>query len=78
MQIAFLGFRREIDTLVGGGGKFSTPEADALARAALASYFAAAVMAPYQRFLEAARSTRYDLTILRNRFALSFEQVCHG
>ncbi len=76
VQIAFLGFRREIETLV-GGGKFSTPEADALARAALASYFAAAVMAPYQRFLEAARSTRYDLTILRNRFALSFEQVCH-
>ncbi len=76
VQIAFLGYRREIETLV-GGGKFSTPEADALARAALASYFSAAVMAPYQRFLEAARSTRYDLTILRNRFALSFEQVCH-
>jgi len=76
VQIAFLGFRREIDALI-GGGKFSTPEADALARAALASYFAAAVMTPYQRFLGAAISTRYDLAILRNRFALSFEQVCH-
>jgi len=76
VQIAFLGFRKEIDALI-GGGKFSTPEADALGRSALASYFAAAVMTPYQRFLEAARSTRYDLGILRHRFALSFEQVCH-
>jgi hypothetical protein len=76
VQIAFLGFRKEIETLI-AGGKFSTPEADALARSALASYFAAAVMTPYQRFLEAARSTRYDLAVLRSRFALSFEQVCH-
>jgi predicted transcriptional regulator/DNA-binding XRE family transcriptional regulator len=76
VQIAYLGFRKEIDALI-GGGKFSTAEADALARSALAAYFAAAVMAPYQRFLEAARSTRYDLGILRARFGLSFEQVCH-
>ncbi len=76
VQIALLAFRREIETLI-GGGKFSTPEADALARAALASYFAAAVMSPYQRFLEAARSTRYDITVLQHRFGLSFEQACH-
>jgi predicted transcriptional regulator/DNA-binding XRE family transcriptional regulator len=76
VQIAYLGFRKEIDQLI-GGGKFSTPEADTLARAALASYFASAVMSPYQRFLEAARSTRYDITVLQHRFAKSFEQVCH-
>ena len=76
VQIAFLAFRKEIETLI-AGGKFSTPEADALARSALASYFAAAVMTPYQRFLEAARASRYDLAVLRSRFALSFEQVCH-
>jgi predicted transcriptional regulator/transcriptional regulator with XRE-family HTH domain len=76
VQIALLAFRREIEALI-GGGKFSTPEADALARAALASYFAAAVMSPYQRFLEAARSTRYDITVLQHRFGLSFEQACH-
>jgi predicted transcriptional regulator/transcriptional regulator with XRE-family HTH domain len=76
VQIAYLGFRREIDQLI-GGGKFSSPEADSLARAALASYFASAVMSPYQRFLEAARSTRYDLTVLQHRFGKSFEQVCH-
>jgi predicted transcriptional regulator/transcriptional regulator with XRE-family HTH domain len=75
-QIALLGFRKEIDGLI-GGGKFSTPEADSLARSALASYFASAVMTPYPRFLEAARSTRYDLSVLQHRFGMSFEQVCH-
>ncbi|MCA0400181.1 MAG: short-chain fatty acyl-CoA regulator family protein [Proteobacteria bacterium] len=75
-QIAFLGYRREIEQAV-SGGKFSSPESDALAASALANYFAASVMSPYQRFLEAARSTRYDITTLQHRFGLSFEQVCH-
>jgi predicted transcriptional regulator/DNA-binding XRE family transcriptional regulator len=75
-QIAFLGFRRDIEGIV-SGGKFSSPEADKLAAAAIANYFAASVMAPYSRFLEAARATRYDLSILQRRFGLSFEQVCH-
>jgi hypothetical protein len=75
-QIAFLGFRREIDTIV-SGGKLSSQQADQLARSAMANYFAAAVMMPYNRFLEAARSTRYDINILQHRFNVSFEQVCH-
>lgn len=75
-QIAFLGYRKEIDQAV-SGGKSSSPETDALAASALANYFAAAVMAPYDRFLEAARSTRYEVTTLQHRFGLSFEQVCH-
>jgi predicted transcriptional regulator/transcriptional regulator with XRE-family HTH domain len=75
-QIALLGFRKVLDGLV-SGGKFSTPDADQLARSALANYFASAVMTPYQRFLEAARSTRYDIGVLQHRFGLSFEQVCH-
>lgn len=75
-QIAFLGFRRDIETIA-FGGKFTSPESEKLAASALANYFAAAVMAPYSRFLEAARATRYDLSILQKRFGLSFEQVCH-
>lgn len=75
-QIAFLGYRREIEHAV-SGGKFTTPEADALAASALANYFAAALMSPYARFAEAARATRYDLDTLQHRFGLSFEQVCH-
>lgn len=75
-QIAFLGFRKEIEVAV-SGGRFTTPEADSLAASALANYFASAVMAPYDRFLEAARTTRYELNTLQHRFGLSFEQVCH-
>jgi hypothetical protein len=75
-QIAFLGFRRDIETAV-FSGKFTSSEADKLAASAMANYFAAAVMAPYSRFYEAARATRYDLSILQKRFNLSFEQVCH-
>src|SRR3546814_6701305 len=48
-----------------------------LCRAHLASYFAAAVMMPYERFLQAAESLRYDVEILSRRFGASFEQVCH-
>ncbi len=75
-QIAFLGYKREIEGIV-SGGKFSTAEADSLAGSALANYFAAAVMMPYVRYYEAARSVRYDLDILQNRFGVSFEQACH-
>jgi predicted transcriptional regulator/transcriptional regulator with XRE-family HTH domain len=47
-----------------------------LARVALANYFAAAVLMPYMPFLEAARTERYDIDVLGNRFRTSFEQVC--
>ena len=75
-QIALLGARDQI-LFAASGGKFTTAEADLLARSALANYFAGAVMMPYERFLEAARSSRYDLDILQHRFGASFEQICH-
>ncbi len=75
-QIAFLGYRREIEAAV-SRGKFTFPESDALARSAMANYFAAAVMLPYERFIAAAKQTRYDITVLQHRFGVSFEQVCH-
>jgi predicted transcriptional regulator/transcriptional regulator with XRE-family HTH domain len=59
------------------GAKFTTVEADALARNALANYFAAALVMPYDTFLEAARATRHDVELLERRFGASFEQVCH-
>jgi predicted transcriptional regulator/transcriptional regulator with XRE-family HTH domain len=55
----------------------STPESRALGKVALANYFAAAVLMPYQPFLEAARAERYDIELLAHRFGASFEQVCH-
>jgi predicted transcriptional regulator/DNA-binding XRE family transcriptional regulator len=75
-QIGNLGWRREID-LLASPGKFTSQAADKLARSALANYFAAAVLMPYEHFLEAARRTRYDVEILQLRFSASFEQVCH-
>ena len=75
-QIAFLGYRKEIEAAV-SRGKFTSPEADALARSAMANYFAAAVMLPYERFIAAAKQTRYDINVLQHRFGVSFEQVCH-
>lgn len=55
-----------------------TPGAcQSLFRVTLAGYFAAAVMMPYDDFLEAARELRYDLDLLGRRFGASFEQVCH-
>lgn len=55
----------------------TTPESRALARVALANYFAAAVLMPYAPFLEAAKAERYDIELLAHRFGASFEQVCH-
>jgi predicted transcriptional regulator/transcriptional regulator with XRE-family HTH domain len=75
-QIALLGCDDELKTLT-TKGPFTSPESEHLARAALANYFAAAVMMPYSRFAEAARATRHDLDVLQHRFGASFEQVCH-
>jgi predicted transcriptional regulator/DNA-binding XRE family transcriptional regulator len=75
-QVAYLGNHDVLDAIVGKGA-FSSEEARALMRTALANYFAAAVLMPYQMFRDAAKKVRYDVDILRNRFGVSFEQVCH-
>ncbi|MEQ8696437.1 MAG: short-chain fatty acyl-CoA regulator family protein [Bauldia litoralis] len=75
-QIAYLGHHPALDRIA-ASGNFSSSDAEALMRTALANYFASAVMMPYRMFTEAARATRYDIDILRNRFGVSFEQVCH-
>jgi predicted transcriptional regulator/DNA-binding XRE family transcriptional regulator len=48
-----------------------------LTRISLGNYFAAALMMPYARFHEAAEALAYDIALLAQRFAASFEQVCH-
>jgi len=48
-----------------------------LLRVALANYFAAALMMPYDRFLEVAEHEGYDIELLAARFGASFEQVAH-
>jgi len=57
--------------------ELSNEAARSLARVVLGNYFAAAVLMPYQPFLQAARESRYDLELLAHRYKASFEQVCH-
>ena len=57
--------------------ELSSTEAERLCRLSLANYLAGCVMMPYGRFLDAAKTLRYDIEILQRRFGASFEQVCH-
>lgn len=75
-QLALIESRAEIDALVTGAG-FGQIAADRLFRRHLASYFAAAVMMPYARFLRACEATGYDIELLQRRFGAGFEHVAH-
>lgn len=75
-QLALLTQRATIDKLA-VHPELSSQESRALARVALANYFAGAVMMPYQRFFEAVRESRYDVDVVGRRFRVGFEQVCH-
>lgn len=55
----------------------TSDESRALCRVALANYFAAAVLMPYDAFLAAAQGLRYDLELLGHRFRVNLEQTCH-
>ncbi|MES2056856.1 MAG: short-chain fatty acyl-CoA regulator family protein [Pseudomonadota bacterium] len=75
-QLAQIEARAEIEALAKGAG-FAERQAERLYRRHLASYFAAAVMMPYARFLRACEATGYDLELLQRRFGAGFEQVAH-
>jgi XRE family transcriptional regulator, fatty acid utilization regulator len=55
----------------------SNPQALARCRIELANYFAAAVMMPYESFIEEAERVSYDMDRLAALFSSSYEQVCH-
>lgn len=74
--IADLEARAEIDALVAGAA-FTDRTAERLFRRHLTSYFAAALMMPYARFLRACEASGYDLLLLQRRFGAGFEQVAH-
>lgn len=73
-QLGSLAASVQIDALI----ESSNLPADApvLARNALASYFAGALLMPYEPFLKACKETRYDIERIQRRFRTSFEQVC--
>ena len=57
--------------------KLSSDEARRLARFELGRYAAHALMMPYAAFHTAAVRARYDIDVLRSRFAVSFEQAAN-
>lgn len=75
-QVGQIEARAEIDALATGAG-FADRAAERLLRRHLTSYFAAAVMMPYARFLRACEATGYDIELLQRRFGAGFEQVAH-
>jgi predicted transcriptional regulator len=75
-QVGLLGLSEEFERIV-RKSRLTTPDSVTLCRVALASYFAGALLMPYEPFLAAARELRYDVELLERRFGVSFEQVCH-
>ena len=75
-QIGLLSLGAELDRIA-SDTRLTTPASRTLCRIALANYFAAAVVMPYEVFLDDCRETRWDIELLGHRFRAGFEQVCH-
>ncbi len=56
---------------------FPTEESKKLSKVALLNYTGAAIIMPYNSFYEECHKQRYDVELLQNTFATSFEQVAH-
>ena len=56
---------------------FPTEESKKLSKVALLNYTGAATIMPYKSFYEECIKQRYDVELLQNTFATSFEQVAH-
>jgi predicted transcriptional regulator/transcriptional regulator with XRE-family HTH domain len=76
VQLAHLEAQTDIDTVL-SDGRFESENARGLARRALISYWAAALIMPYRPFARAAQKCRRDIEALSGEFGASFEQVAH-
>jgi len=57
--------------------KFPSDESKDLAKVALLNYCGAAILMPYKLFHAECKKLKYDLELLQNTFATSFEQIAH-
>ncbi len=57
--------------------KFPSSESKRLTQVALLNYCGAAILMPYNLFHAECKKLKYDLQLLQNTFATSFEQVAH-
>jgi predicted transcriptional regulator/transcriptional regulator with XRE-family HTH domain len=77
-QIGLLDAQRVIDGILERSENLlTTAESVKLCRVALANYFAAALLMPYDEFVRTAEDVRYDIELLQHHYTASWEQVCH-
>lgn len=62
---------------IAAGPRFGEEASRQLFERHLVTYFAAALVMPYGRFLRACDATGYDFPVLMRRFGVSFEQLAH-
>jgi len=75
-QISQEGASKEINEYL-STFNFPSEEAKKLTRVALLNYCGAAILMPYKLFHKECKELKYDLELLQNTFATSFEQVAH-
>ena len=75
-QIAHEGAFKEIEEIL-STFNFPSEESKKLTRIALLNYCGAAILMPYKLFHKECKDLKYDLELLQNTFATSFEQVAH-
>ena len=77
-QIGLLDVQSDIQRIIERHEQnLTAPESARLCRVALANYFAAALLMPYDEFLRCTEEMRYDVELLQHHFTASWEQVCH-
>ena len=67
----------EVIAAIAAGPRLADEASRQLFERHLASYFAAALVMPYGRFLRACDATGYDIPVLMRRFGVGFEQLAH-
>lgn len=75
-QLALLEHRDLLEAMADRAATPTRPTR-ALLKVSLANYLAAAILMPYQAFVETAEKSGYDLDLIRARYGVSFEQACH-
>ena len=75
-QIAQEGASKEIGQYL-SNFNFPSEESKRLTQVALLNYCGAAILMPYKLFHSECKKLKYDLELLQNTFATSFEQVAH-
>ena len=75
-QVAQLEANEVIDEYL-NSFSFPSEESKKLSNVALLNYAGAAIIMPYKLFYEECIKQRYDVELLQNTFAVSFEQVAH-